>query len=168
MDPSIVLPFIRATRDIFEMMLQLEAEAGEPSVKASGKTSHDISGIIGFTGEVEGAVVLSFPNATAQRVCALFTGSDCSESQEDLCDAIGELTNMIAGSAKAQFNGRKASISCPSVVIGTDHVVYSKKGTVCIQIPFNCDCGEFAVEFAIKGVESTAPVAAASSAVASN
>ncbi|MCA9293148.1 MAG: chemotaxis protein CheX [Phycisphaerales bacterium] len=167
MDTNIVLPFIRATRDIFEMMLQLEAEAGEPTVKQSGKASHDISGIIGFTGDVEGAVVLSFPEATAQRVCAIFTGSECAE-QEDLCDAIGELTNMIAGSAKAQFKDRKASISCPSVVIGADHVVHSKKGTVCVQIPFTCDCGEFAVEFAIKNVDSGTPTGAATPAAATN
>ncbi len=168
MDQNIVLSFIRSTKDIFDTMLQLEVSPGTPSVKSTNKASHDISGIIGFAGEVEGTAVLSFPKATAYRVCDLFTGSDCSESEEDLCDAIGELTNMIAGSAKAQFEGKEVSISCPSVIIGADHVVHSKKGTVCISIPFSSDCGDFAVEFAVKGLgetNATADAATSSAAV---
>lgn len=151
MDPNNLLPFIKSTQNIFETMLQMAIEIGEPAVKADKAPSHDISGIIGFSGDVGGSVVLSFPFATAHRIVSVFTGMEMSEeATEDIADAVGELVNMIAGGAKAQFSGRKVSISCPSVVVGKDHTVQNAKDAVCVLIPCDCDCGNFTVEVAIK------------------
>ncbi|MFG0292414.1 MAG: chemotaxis protein CheX [Phycisphaerales bacterium JB065] len=151
MDPNNLLPFIKSTQNIFETMLQMGIEIGEPAVKADKAPSHDISGIIGFSGDVGGSVVLSFPFPTAQRIVSVFTGMEMdAEATEDIADAVGELVNMIAGGAKAQFSGRKVSISCPSVVVGKDHTVQNAKDAVCVLIPCDCDCGNFTVEVAIK------------------
>lgn len=158
MDQSLIIPFIKTTKNLFETMFQMTVNIGDPRVKDSTGPSFDVSAIIGMSGDMEGAVVLSFPRATAQRVVSLFTGSEVGDSSEDLCDAVGELVNMIAGGAKAQFQGRAVSISCPSVVIGKDHVVSGRKDVVCLVIPCSCDCGEFNVEVAVR--PSTKPAAA--------
>ena len=151
MDPNNLLPFIKSTQNIFETMLQMGIEIGEPTVKADRAPSHDVSGIIGFNGDVGGSVVLSFPFATAQRIVSVFTGMEVDiEAHDDIADAVGELVNMIAGGAKAQFKGKKVSISCPSVVVGSDHTVQNSKDAVCVLIPCDCDCGNFTVEVAIK------------------
>jgi chemotaxis protein CheX len=151
MDPNNLLPFIKSTKNIFETMLQMGIEIGEPAVKADRAPSHDVSGIIGFNGDVGGSVVLSFPFATAQRIVSVFTGMEVEEdATDDIADAVGELVNMIAGGAKAQFSGKKVSITCPSVVVGRDHTVQNAKDAVCVLIPCDCDCGNFTVEVAIK------------------
>ena len=80
----------------------------------------------------------------------MLTGTEMSSDHEDFADAVGELVNMVSGGAKAQFEGKEVSISCPSVVIGAKHAVYSPKDMVKIVIPFTTDCGEFAVEVAFK------------------
>jgi chemotaxis protein CheX len=152
-DQGIIIPFIKTTKNLFETMFQMPVNIGDPRVKESTGPSFDVSAIIGMSGDMEGAVVLSFP-----RVVSLFTGSEVGDSAEDLCDAVGELVNMIAGGAKAQFQGRAVSISCPSVVIGKDHVVSGRKDVVCLVIPCSCDCGEFNVEVAVR--PSTKPAAA--------
>lgn len=148
MDNSFVLPFIKSARNVFETMLNLEVRFGTPEVRDTPLPSHDVSAIIGMSGDLEGSVVLSFPSDTARRVVAVFTGCDSQPSNEDLSDAIGEVVNMIAGGAKAQFQGKSVSISCPSVVVGSSHKVYGRKDITMVAIPCSCDCGDFCVEIA--------------------
>lgn len=161
MDSSYILPFVKAVQNVFATMLQLEVSVGEPGLKPPGTPSYDVSGIIGMTGDVEGAVVLSFPTATAERVVSLFTGTEMTRAHDDFSDAVGELVNMISGGAKAQFTGKTVSIGCPSVVIGSDHVVMGRKDVTCIIIPCASDCGDFCVEVSIRtGVGAATPAAA--------
>lgn len=150
MDSSYVMPFITSIQNVFETMLQMPVQVAKPVLKQVGQPSYDVSGIIGMSGDVEGSVVLSFPTATAERVVTLFTGMEMTYTHEDFPDAIGELTNMISGSAKAKFTGMQVAISCPSVVIGCDHIVFGRKDVVCVLLPCKSDCGEFAVEVFLK------------------
>ncbi len=150
MDSQFIIPFVKSVQNVFETMLQMPVQTGTPTLKTTPMPGFDVSGIIGMVGDVEGAVVLSFPTATAERVVSIFTGTQIDSSHEDFADAVGELVNMISGGAKAQFAGKSVSISCPSVVIGGDHVVFGRKDVVCISIPCNSDCGEFAVEVSIR------------------
>lgn len=150
MDSTYIMPFVSSIQNVFETMLQLRVDVKDPVLKRTSEPSYDVSGIIGMSGDVEGNVVLSFPTTTAERVVSLFTGEELAHTHEDFPDAVGELANMISGGAKAQFTGKQVSISCPSVVIGTDHVVFGRKDVVCIQILCSSDCGEFAVEVSFR------------------
>jgi chemotaxis protein CheX len=160
---------IKSTQNIFEMMFQLPVEVGEPKMGEIDQTNYDVSGIIGMNGDVDGSVVISFPMGTAQRLVSIFTGAECSEDNtEDLSDAIGEIANMIAGGAKAQFEGMSVSITCPSVVIGASHSVYGRKDVTSVTIPCSCDCGEFCVEIAVKSVNNSTESATSGSAAATS
>ena len=155
MDSAYIMPFVTSIQNVFEMMLQLPVTVGDPQLKRTSDPSYDVSGIIGMSGDVEGTVVLSFPTTTAERVVSLFTGEELSSTHEDFPDAVGELVNMISGGAKAQFTGKNVSISCPSVVVGSDHIVFGRKDVVCVQILCSSDCGDFAVEVSFrKGASS--------------
>jgi len=146
---SYVTPFVMSVQNVFETMLQLPVQLGQPSVKRQDDPSFDVSGIIAMSGDLEGSIVLSFPTATAERVVSLFVGEDLSQAHEDFADAVGELVNMVSGGAKARFEGKQVSISCPSVVVGDGHQVYQRKDVVRIVIPCESDAGHFAVEVSI-------------------
>lgn len=146
---SYVTPFVMSVQNVFETMLQLSVELGTPEMKRSSEPCHDVSGIIAMSGDMEGSIVLSFPTATAERVVALFVGEELASTHEDFADAVGELVNMVSGGAKARFEGKSVSISCPSVVIGQGHRVHSRKDVVQIVIPCTSDVGDFAVEVAL-------------------
>jgi chemotaxis protein CheX len=151
------MPFVQSVENVFGTMLQLPVRFGQPRLKEPGKPSFHVSGIIGMSGDVEGAVVVSFPLAAAERVVQLFTGESLTSQHADFADAIGELVNMISGGAKAKFPAGQVNISCPSVVIGPDHTVHTRKDVTCVIIPCECDCGEFAVEVAFKRTAQAAP-----------
>ncbi|QDU72747.1 chemotaxis protein CheX [Mucisphaera calidilacus] len=157
MDSSSITPFVQSTSNVFEMMLQLPVTVGKPELKKEPEPAHDVSGIIGLSGDIEGLVVVSFPTSTAERAVSLFTGETLEATNPDFADAIGELVNMISGGAKAQFEGKSIQISVPSVVVGTGHTVFGKKDMKGVTIPCSCDIGEFSVEVSmVEWVNATA------------
>lgn len=161
MDPSYIVPFISSVQNVFSTMLNTPVQTGEPVLKSDPGTSYDVSGIIGMSGDVVGSVVLSFPQATAQRVVALFAGTEMDPASGDFTDAVGELVNMVCGGAKAMFGGtKKVSITTPNVVMGPGHKIARLKDLPVILIPCSTDCGEFVIEVGVQEVGG-AQVAAA-------
>lgn len=166
MDQQCIKAFVTSIRNVFQTMMQLEVRVGAPTLKDTAQAPNDVSGIMGMSGDIVGTVVISFPEATASRVASILAGTDMPASHPDFPDAIGEIVNMVTGGAKALFGGRKASISCPSVVRGAGHVVASPKDTPCISIPCSTDCGDFVIEVAIRVPNTAAQTAPATGAAA--
>jgi len=150
MNADFIRPFISSVQNVFSMMVQLQITIQDPVIKTESKTTYDVSGIIGLSGDVVGNVVLSFPTDAAERIVTLFTGMEMTSEHEDFADAIGELVNMVSGNAKADFKDRDVSISCPSVVIGHDHTIGRPKEIPCVAIPCQSDCGDFVIEISIQ------------------
>ena len=170
MDATSIAAFVVSTNDVFRTMLSLGVTAGKPyTCCVVPRFENEVSGIIGMSGDVQGMVVLSFPTTTACNVIRAFTGMDMDPSSPDFADAIGELVNMISGAAKAKFEGKNVSISCPSVVIGRGHKVQQPSDALCITIPFECPAGAFSVEVAMKSARAVAhPTATTTTANTSN
>jgi len=167
MDPSYISPFIHSVQNVFSTMLQMPVTVGEPSIKSSAEPAHDVSGIIGMSGDVAGSIVLSFDSETADAIVSLFTGEKIDASSPDFADAVGELVNMISGGAKAKFPGGKSvSISCPSVIVGKGHSVAPQTDIPCVIIPGATDCGEIAIEVAIR--EQPTPAGAGAGAASAS
>ena len=103
MDVRLVNPFVIAIQRVFESMVHTKARIGKPTLCDDVQTLHDVSGVIGFSGDAAGCVILSFPMDVACRIATAFAGIEIDEKHEDFADAIGELTNMVAGNAKVQY-----------------------------------------------------------------
>jgi len=161
-----ILAFVKSTKNTFTTMLQLDVAVGAPTIKKNRKASNDVSAIIAMTGGIKGTCVLSFDGDTAVNVIKAFTGMEFKIDDEDFTDAVGELVNMVAGGAKTLLNSSNISISCPTVIVGSGHIVHGHKDTVCIGIPCKCDAGEFAVEIAIKENEPSKTTTASAAASA--
>ncbi len=142
--------FIAATQTAFGSMVGTEVELGDATLNTSHVTPYDISGFIGLSGDVIGCVVLSFPMDTALATYEAFADEKIDPLDPDFFDAIGELTNMVAGNAKAQFDGLNISISLPTVIMGKHHCVSAPRGVPFISVPCNCNLGNFSVEVAFR------------------
>jgi len=155
MDVKYVNPFVNAAQNVFQTMLNLELKVNtdELTVSKGAAARHDVSGIIGLSGDVIGAVILSFPRQSACRIATVFAGSKMTEEHEDFADAIGELANMIAGNAKKDLDGLNITISTPSVVIGQDHIVKGQKAMPRLIIPCSTQAGSFVIEVGMQKVD---------------
>jgi chemotaxis protein CheX len=165
MDVKYINPFISAVKHVFKTMLQAELVISKARLKAPDEANSDVSAVIGFSGDAAGCVILCFRMDTAVKTASKFAGSPLTPQSPDFSDALGELANMVAGQAKAKFDGLSVSISLPSVIIGSDHEVLQSKATPRLTIPCDSEFGRFAVEVAMivqKGAQAsaTAPVAA--------
>jgi len=145
-----VNPFITSTINTFETMLKVKLTVGKPQVKREPFPSYDISGIIGLSGDASGSISLSYPKIVALKAVSKFLSADIKIVGPDLIDAIGEITNIIAGSAKKDLIGLNVSISLPNVVIGKDHVLAGPRDVQHMIVPFTSEIGHLALEVSLK------------------
>jgi len=151
-----VAHFVRSIREVLQTMAHVTVTVGSPALKTSPATTYDVSGIIGFSGGFSGSMVLSFQKCTATALASAFAGMPIEPDSPDFADAVGELANMIAGSAKTGF-GYDTSISVPSIIMGPGHVVARLHDVPCIIIPCKTAHGDFAVEVNLKAPDSPKP-----------
>jgi chemotaxis protein CheX len=156
MDPQYITPFIKSIQNVFSTMLRMPVTINPPTIKQGASAAYDVSGIIGMSGDVVGSVVLSFPKETAQKLITAFCGMEFPADSPDFADAVGELVNMISGSAKGMFVDKNVSISCPSVVIGPGHHINTRSDTPCVCIPCSTDQGDLSIEIAIREAAAAA------------
>ncbi len=140
-----------ATQEIFSSMVMLEVTPGEPFKRADSKLSSSISGIIGLAGTIKGILAIHLPNAAALAITTAFLGMDVEEIDEDVCDAVGELANMLGGSIKAILDpsGSEIQISMPSAVHGEEYAVDCLADAEAVAIPFTFNGQTFIVELQI-------------------
>ena len=154
-NPKFIVPFVNSVRNVFSTMVGATTTIARPHVKSAPAVSYDVSSVIGFSGDIVGSVVVSFQKEAAMKLVASFAGAELPFESADFADAIGELANMIAGSAKKDLEV-KASISVPSVIIGSGHIIARLSDVPCIVIPCTTAAGNFAIEVNIKQVAKKA------------
>ena len=139
-------PFLRATVDVFKQIASIDLQRGELALKNGSAPSHDLSGVISLTGLVGGLVVVSVENRIALKVAEAMLQEPFETVDNDVIDAIGELTNMIAGKAKAGLAQFKMSLGLPTVVTGKNHEVRFPSNVQPIEIPFTSEIGRVVVD----------------------
>jgi chemotaxis protein CheX len=151
MDARYINPFLGAASNALDIMAGVKIQRGTPFVRDKFQALADMSGIIGFAGDSQGAVILSFPFDLAKLVFQKMTGDQDASDIKAVADAIGELANMIAGGAKAPLSemGLNIQISIPTVVSGHDHMVSVKSTGPCIVVPFEMEGKTFWVQISM-------------------
>jgi chemotaxis protein CheX len=139
-------PFLTSTINVFKTMLNCPLTRGQPFLKGGAQPEFDVSGVIGLSGTAKGTVVLSFCREAALQAAGHMLGERLESINADVRDAIGELTNMIAGSAKAQLEQFSLSVSLPTVITGKGHCIDFPRQVSPICIPFDSPWGPVAVE----------------------
>jgi len=159
-DADTIKHFVKSVRNVFSTMVHTHLTVGTPHLKTDEDRA-DVSGIIGFSGDAAGCVVISFSSETAERVASSFAGVPITRDHPDFADAVGELANMVAGAAKREFDDMDIKISLPSVVLGDRFHVGNSRSVPRIVIPCDGELGKVDVEIAMesKALSRTAPTA---------
>jgi Predicted inhibitor of MCP methylation, homolog of CheC len=109
----------------------------------------DVTGLVGLTGEKNGSVSISFSRPCAVAIVKGMLGDDISDIMNDVRDAVGEITNMVSGQARAGLaeKGMVFQGSTPSVIMGDGHTISHMAKTPIMAIPFQTEHGDFTIEF---------------------
>lgn len=150
-DVDIAKHFVTATATILSTMAGITATPGKPYVKKDQVACGDISAIIGVTGPKNGTISVSFPYESAKALVLGMLGDDIGDLAHDMQDAVGELSNMISGQARAAIAeaGLILQGATPSVVVGKDHTIHHITRAAVMAIPFSMPGGGFTVEFCL-------------------
>ena len=133
----------------------------DAEVQPSGEFGTDLlqegaaASVVSLVGDVELSIWLGFPRQTALRIVEVFAGDPVPFDSEDLADAVGELTNIVAGDTKSRLyaEGIKTQLSLPSVVLATDLQIFSQRDIPSRRIRFSSQWGDFWAEV-VAGVKA--------------
>lgn len=115
---EVMFTILSATQDVVKNYMGLDIYAGKVASGVSPITS-DIVAIIGIGGDRVGYVMIAAGDATARRVAQQMLMLD-DPNEEAMRDAIGEMTNNIAGLFKNRFQEQYGDVALglPLVVSG--------------------------------------------------
>ncbi len=143
-------PFIESVSETFENMLECSVEAGGPIPNEEAEGTPDIIGVIGLSGTAQGIVALKLPVKTALTVIGKMIGVEITSIDSSIIDGVGELVNIIAGNAKAKYEGQAISLSLPTVVRGSIYKLTNLTNTVWLTVPFDSPLGNFSLSVCFK------------------
>jgi len=118
---TITESLIRSASDVFSTMLGSELANGEATIEACDPEPNDgVVSFIGIAGNWVGTGSLACSPAMACRVCSAMLMMEATAVDEDVLDAVAELTNMIIGNVKTDLESELGplGLSLPTVVFG--------------------------------------------------
>jgi chemotaxis protein CheX len=129
-----------ATLEVFSTMLSMEIAACEtlPEPTVSAPNSSGVVSILGIAGVWSGTGGLACSGALACKLSSQFLMAECPTVNDDVLDAVGEITNMIVGNVKTVLEDRLGpmGLSTPSVIFGRNFQTRSARSHEWTVIPF--------------------------------
>jgi chemotaxis protein CheX len=150
-NPQIVENLVRATHEVFETMVFRTLKQGEPIEGDALRPGSNVVGTVGFAGSASGLVAFYSTLGAARDITGGMLGMPPSEVNGEVADAIGEITNMIAGSFRTRMaaEGDAWAISVPTVTIGSDFYIKPMTNGRRVLLPFRMDDQEIFVELIV-------------------
>ncbi len=152
MDAKLINPFINATMNVLETMAFVKCTAEKPYLKKDDVARGDVTGVIGITGEANGTIAVTFDQGAILKIVSNMFGETITELNNEVADAVGELTNMISGQARRELEeaGRVFEAAIPSVISGKNHMITHYTDGPKIAIPFSTEGGKFTIEVCLE------------------
>ena len=139
---AIVESLIRSTGDVFTTMLACELSGGTVTLEdVEAEPNDGVVSFIGIAGSWAGTGSLSCSPTLACRICAAMLMTEAPAVNEEVLDAVAELTNMIIGSVKTDLENELGplGLSIPTVVFGRNFRTRSAGTTEWIRVRFHWD-----------------------------
>ena len=111
------LPILElSVEEVFEIMLGCRAQ---PAVQATRPIHAEFTALVGLAGALCGVLTVGCDAQTARQIARCLLG-EIVESEEQVCNALGEICSMIAGNFRNKLTGLdgRCLLSVPTVVSG--------------------------------------------------
>ena len=153
LDAELINPFINSTINVIKTMAALELTVDKPTLKKGKSTWGEVTGLIGLAGyQGTGNMILSFDKPSILKIVNGMLGEQFSDVNDQIVDAVGELTNMISGGAKRSLNdlGFFFEMAAPVTIVGQNVEIKQLTKDPVITVPFNVESGSFVLEAALR------------------
>ena len=148
----------QCTSDVFGTMLGIEVEAGDVyQSNGSPAPTEGVVSLIGLAGPWMGTGSLSCNPQLACKISGALMMSEYAGVDEEVLDAIAEVTNMVMGNVKTILEERVGAmgLSIPTVIFGRNFSTKSAGGSWTV-VPFKCCSDKLLVQVClVKSSENT-------------
>jgi len=149
LDARFINPVLNSIVDILVTMAHMQPAPGKPALKSGVQARGVVTGMIAMNSpQATGSIAISFSKPVIVEIVKKMLKMEIGEVDDMARDLVGEISNMMAGGAKARLEdgGFDFELSLPTVVAGESHAVtHAVEGPV-IVLPFTTNSGEFFVE----------------------
>ncbi len=139
---TVVAAIRHATGDVFSMMLGMEIQSLEAYRQpCKPERANGVIALIGLTGKWTGTGSLTCTGELARRISGRFLMSEFAAVDQEVLDAMGEITNMIIGNFKnaLEEDAGPLGMSIPMVVFGHNFMAGTSQSVDWVVVPFACD-----------------------------
>jgi chemotaxis protein CheX len=119
------LPLIEvAAREVFELMLSSQLTLPEPEDQGP---PYDVTSMVGLAGQLCGVLSVRCTEKGAALMTSKMLGVPLDNVGPEVSDALGEISNMVAGNFKNKISGLGdgCMLSPPTVITGSDYNLHS-------------------------------------------
>ncbi|MDF3004805.1 MAG: cheX [Oscillospiraceae bacterium] len=133
MQTKCYVPFLQATCNVFELMLDLSDISDRPAECFKCEEELDIS--IEIVGDLVGEVVYRFPHETSLKIVNIMSGMEMQLVDDFVISAISEISNIISGNVLTMLAGEDlvCDIRPPKLKKGDDSKEYAMRNDCCIS-----------------------------------
>ena len=149
MHVTLVNPFIEGALHILDTTAFVKVKPEPPVLKTDSFLQGDISGLLEISGDLEGTAAISFSEKSILGIVSAMFGEEMLEINDEITDAVGEISNMIAGhvTTKIAELDKKIKVKFTKVVIGRNQTVeHIASGSHVVRIPFRTTKGKVILE----------------------
>jgi chemotaxis protein CheX len=154
---QVIIDSIRSSAtNVFSTMLGVELGVGRVSIVSTSPEPNDgVVSFIGVAGTWAGTGSLSCSPRMACRICSQLLMSESTAVNEDVLDAVAELTNMIIGSVKTELESHLGplGLSIPTVVFGRNFKTRSAGTTEWMSATFDWEGDDLLVKMCLAPTE---------------
>ncbi|GAU09227.1 chemotaxis protein CheX [Desulfoplanes formicivorans] len=152
---NFINPLLDAVLKVLSTMAGVEVKPATPYLNKNGKAVGDITGQIAIEGFAQGVIAVSLSKSVILKIVNNMLFENYTEINDDIADAVGELTNMISGHARSSLSemGMTFQASTPSVVTGKGKPIAHIPAAPILSIPFTSDDGDLVVEISLADPE---------------
>lgn len=153
-DKNFLNAFVDGVIKTLSMMAQTEVRPGPPKVETKFQAKGDVAGMVGMVaGGMKGTLTISYQKDAILKILENMLGEKFPELNNEVCDAVGEMTNQIYGTAKTTLNqlGYKLEMAIPTVVQGQFSISkYHSGATLVIPFAISGTTATFFVELTVQ------------------
>jgi chemotaxis protein CheX len=145
---DIIAQLVASTHDVFVKMVFRELRSLTPIQGEALRPRSNVVGTVAFAGGRCGIVAFYTTTETAREIAGAMLGMAPAEVNGEMPDAIGEITNMIAGAFRTRMAAKEQpwAISIPAVTIGSDFYTKYVSDVQRVLCPFSMSDSEVFVE----------------------
>ena len=143
---QVMNPLLASFIDNCESLLGWKLERDNLELRPANASHYDVTAQISITGQIKGTVAFSLTESTALAAATTFAGDTYTRVNDEVRDAIAELTNIIVGTAKSKLE-MGLNIGLPTVVTGQDHMIHFPAESEPMRVTYSCKAGSMFVDF---------------------